>query len=90
MKKKIWMALFLTGMISAGFTGCKKQETPVPGNDSAEFTKIYDGNTVIHTSYGKWTPPKGSRRLSDGNIVDAQGCVIGNDGTFRYRGGGVG
>lgn len=60
------------------------------GEKTEKITKTYDGHTSVRTPNGKWTPPAGSKRMSNGTIIGPDGTVIGNDGTFRYTGGGVG
>lgn len=87
-KKKI-MTVFLSLIVMGCLAGCGRT-----GSDSGTFSrkneKIYNGQTVIHSPRGSWTPPKGSRRLENGTIVDSQGVVIGNDGIWHDDGKGVG
>jgi uncharacterized protein YceK len=80
-KKRIMAVLLVLTMLSC-LTGCGNTNT-TSNVTSKSSTKIYDGQTIIKTRRGSWTPPKGSRRLKDGNIVDSEGVVIGNDGTWR-------
>jgi uncharacterized protein YceK len=87
-KKRI-MAVLLVLTVFSCLTGCGNTNTTSKVT-STSSTKIYDGQTVIRTKQGSWTPPRGSRRLQDGNIVDSEGVVIGNDGTWRDDGRGVG
>lgn len=86
----------LTVLLSLTVIGCLAGcgSTDRTENDSGTLSrrneKIYNGQTVIHSPRGSWTPPKGSRRLENGTIVDSQGVVIGNDGTWHDDGKGVG
>jgi hypothetical protein len=87
-KKRI-IALLLGVTILSCITGCGNTTT-TSNVTSKSSTKIYDGRTVVKTRQGSWKPPQGSRRLKDGNIVDSEGVVIGNDGTWHDDGNGVG
>lgn len=90
-KKKI-MTVFLSLIVMGCLAGCGNTDrTEIDaGTLSRRNEKIYDGQTVIHSPRRSWTPPKGSRRLENGTIVDSQGVVIGNDGTWHDDGKGVG
>jgi uncharacterized protein YceK len=87
-KKRI-MAVLLALIVFGCLTGCSNTNT-TSNTTGKSSTKIYDGQTVIKTRQGSWTPPQGARRLKDGNIVDSEGVVIGNDGTWHDDGKGVG
>lgn len=87
-KASLWIVVMLLSIV---MTGCGSAEEASSGKESySNQIKIYNGKTKIRTPYGNWTPPKGSRRLENGTIVDAEGCVIGNDGTWHDTGRGVG
>jgi uncharacterized protein YceK len=89
LNKKRIMPVLLVLTIFSCLTGCGNTKT-TSNSSTKSSTKIYDGQTVIKTPRGSWTPPQGARRLKDGNIVDSEGVVIGNDGTWKDDGNGVG